>query len=96
VDLGDAGDALRIAATADLAGLSDSRRSRHLIDVALAHSYRRDTSAMVATLLEVEHFAPERLTSSALVREMLYGALRRERGLINAELHALADRVGAT
>ena len=76
VELGDAGDALRIARSLDLDGLSLSRRSRHLLDVALAHSYRRDTDRMVSTLLEIERFAPERL--------------------INAQLHALADRIGAT
>lgn len=96
VDLGDSGEALRLARSVDLNGLSASRRSRHLLDVALAHSYRRDTDQMVQTLLEIERFAPERLINSPLAREMLYGALRRERGLINADLHALADRIGAT
>jgi hypothetical protein len=94
VDLGDAGNALAVAPRVDRAGLSLSRYSRHLIDVALAHNYRRDTPGMVSKLLEVERFAPEQLTHFALVREMLHAALRRERGLVNHQLHHLADRIG--
>jgi len=95
VDLGDPGSALAIAPRVDRRELSVSRYSRHLIDVALAHNYRRDTPGMVGRLLEVERLAPEQLTHFPLVREMLYAALRRERGPVNAELHGLAERVGA-
>jgi transcriptional regulator with XRE-family HTH domain len=95
VDLGDAGQALALAPTVDRSGLSVSRYSRHLIDVAMAHNYRRDNGHMVRTLLEVERIVPEQLAHFPLVREMLYAALRRERGPVNAQLHGLAERVGA-
>jgi transcriptional regulator with XRE-family HTH domain len=95
VDLGDAGQALSLAPTVDRSGLSVSRYSRHLIDVATAHNFRRDSGQMVNTLLEVEQIAPEQLAHFPLVREMLYAALRRERGPANTQLHGLAERVGA-
>lgn len=95
VDLGDAGHALVVAPRVDQAELSISRFSRHLIDVALAHNYRRDTPGMVTKLLEVERLAPEQLTHFPLVREMLHAALRRERGPMNLHLHRLAERIGA-
>ena len=95
VDLGDAGQALSLAPTVDPSELSVSRYSRHLIDVAMAHNFRRDNEQMVGTLLRVERIAPEQLTHFPLVRELLHAALRRERGPVNTELHALAERVGA-
>ncbi len=95
VDLGDAGQALSLAPAVDPSELSVSRYSRYLIDVAMAHNYRRDNDQMVGTLLRVERIAPEQLAHFPLVRELLYAALRRERGPVNAELHGLAERVGA-
>jgi len=95
VDLGDAGDALRIAERIPLGEVSDNRRSRHLIDVALAHNYRRDTEGMVAALLESERLAREQIVHFPLVREMVYDAVRRERGHANEQLHALVDRLEA-
>ncbi len=94
VDLGNAGEALRVAETIDLSKVRAERRSRHLIDVALAHSYRRDTASMVSTLLDVELLAPEQLSNFPLVRELVYQALRRERGRPNRDLHRIALRVG--
>src|SRR6266508_4561299 len=87
--------ALAVAPRVDQAELSISRYSRHLIDVALAHNYRRDTPGMVTTLLDVEQLAPEQLSHFPLVREMLHAALRRERGPMNRHLHRLAERIGA-
>ncbi len=95
VDLGDPAQALALAPSVERLDLSVSRYSRHLIDVAMAHNYRRDNDQMVGTLLEVERIAPEQLAHFPLVRELLYAALRRERGPVNAELHGLAERVGA-
>ena len=50
VELGDAGRALRAAATVDTSGLSAERRARMLIDVARAHAQRRQVSEAVAAL----------------------------------------------
>jgi transcriptional regulator with XRE-family HTH domain len=94
VDLGDAGRALAVAPKVDQDQLSVSRYTRHLLDVATAHNYRRDTPSMVGRLLEVERLAPEQLNHFAAVREMLLAALRRERGPRDANLHRLADTLG--
>ncbi|SRR6266704_201253 len=94
VDLGNAGEALRVAETIDLSKVRADRRSRHLIDVAMAHSYRRDTASMIETLREVEGFAPEQLQNFPLVRELVWQALRKERGRPNADLHRIALRIG--
>jgi transcriptional regulator with XRE-family HTH domain len=94
VDLGDAGHALAVAPKVDRRKLSTSRYTRHLLDVATAHNYRRDTPSMLGKLLEVERLAPEQLRHFAPVREMLLAGLRRERGPRNANLHRLADRLG--
>lgn len=94
VELGDAGDALRFAERVSGDGVSISRYSRHFIDVAQAHSYRRDDSGMLVVLATAERLAPEQLGHSALVRDLLHQALRRERRRTNPELHRLAEHVG--
>jgi enamine deaminase RidA (YjgF/YER057c/UK114 family) len=68
VELGDAGRALRVAATVDTAGLSGERRARMLIDVARAHAQRRQVAEAVAALLEAEEITPEQVRSHELVR----------------------------
>jgi transcriptional regulator with XRE-family HTH domain len=94
VDLGDAGNALGVAPKVDRRKLSTSRYTRHLLDVATAHNYRRDTPSMLDNLLEVEQLAPEQLRHFTPVREILLAGLRRERGPRNANLHRLADSLG--
>jgi transcriptional regulator with XRE-family HTH domain len=54
VELGDAGRALRTAATVDTSGLSAERRARMLIDVARAHAQRRQVSEAVTALRQAE------------------------------------------
>ena len=68
VELGDAGRALRVAATVDTAGLSAERRARMLIDVARAHAQRRQVTDAVAALREAEDITPEQVRSHELVR----------------------------
>ncbi len=94
VELGDAGEALRRAATVNAAGLSTERRARFLIDVARAYGQRRKTAEAVRTLQEAESLTPEQVRSHALVREMVRDLLRGERRSVNPELRALARRVG--
>ncbi len=94
VELGDAGEALRRAATVDASGLSTERRARFLIDVARAYGQRRKTVEAVRTLQEAESLTPEQVRNHALVREMVRDLLRGERRSVNPELRALARRVG--
>jgi hypothetical protein len=94
VELGDAGEALRRAATIDASGLSTERRASLLIDVARAYGQRRRTAEAVRTLQEAEALTPEQVRNHSLVREMVRDLLRGERRSVNPELRALARRIG--
>jgi transcriptional regulator with XRE-family HTH domain len=94
VELGDAGEALRRAATVDAAGLSIERRARFLLDVARAYAQRRKVADTVRVLEEAEALTPEQVRSHPMVREMVRDLLRGERRSVNPALRALAQRVG--
>jgi transcriptional regulator with XRE-family HTH domain len=94
VELGDAGEAIRRAATVDASKLSTERRARFLIDVARAYAQRRKATETVSTLEEAEALTPEQVRSHPFVREMVRDLLRGERRRVNPELRALAQRVG--
>ncbi len=94
VELGDAGEAIRRAATVDASKLSTERRARFLIDVARAHAQRRKVTETVSTLEEAEALTPQQVRSHPFVREMVRDLLRGERRSVNPELRALAQRVG--
>jgi hypothetical protein len=58
VDLGDAGHALRAAATMDMTGLSPRRQARMLIDVARAYALRSQVDEATAALVRAEDLGP--------------------------------------
>jgi transcriptional regulator with XRE-family HTH domain len=74
VELGDAGTALRVAASVDTSGLSAERRSRLLLDVARAYMQRRVPEAAILALLDAEEVAPEQARrhwiTNALIRDL--------------------------
>lgn len=94
VDLGDAGRALRAAATVDTSGLSPERQARMLIDVARAHAQRRQVNEAVATLLDAERITPEQVRGHAVVRQLV-SDLATMQNPPSAELAALSLRVAA-
>jgi transcriptional regulator with XRE-family HTH domain len=94
VELGDAGEALRRAASVDASRLSVERRGRFLLDVARAYAQRRKTVEAVHAIEEAEALAPEQVRSHPMVREMVRDLLRGERRRVNPELRRLAERVG--
>jgi transcriptional regulator with XRE-family HTH domain len=94
VELGDAGEAIRRAATIDASKLSTERRARFLIDVARAYTQRRKVTETVRTVEEAEALAPEQVRSHPFVREMVRDLLRGERRRVQPELRTLAQRVG--
>jgi len=94
VELGDAGQALRRAATIDVSGLSTERQARFLIDVARANGQRRKVKEAVRALEEAETLTPEQVRTHVLVRELVRDLLRGERRQVNPNLRALARRVG--
>ena len=94
VELGDAGRALRTAATVDTTGLSGERRARMLIDVARAHAQRRQVTEAVATLRQAEEITPEQVRGHELVRQLVSDLLTMQ-DPPSGDLRELAARVSA-
>jgi tetratricopeptide (TPR) repeat protein/DNA-binding XRE family transcriptional regulator len=94
VDLGDAGRALRAAATVDMTGLSAERRARTLLDVARAHAQRRQVSEAVAALRQAEDTAPELLRGHYLVRQLVSDLLTMQDDHPDDDLRELSVRLG--
>jgi transcriptional regulator with XRE-family HTH domain len=94
VELGDAGHALRIAASVEATHLSDERRARMLIDVARAHAQRRQVDQAVTALLQAETTAPEQIRNHRIARQLVSDLLTMQEPPGN-DLRELADRVGA-
>src|SRR5262249_55545928 len=69
VELGDAGRAVRTAASVNTAGLSAERRARMLIDVARAHAQRRQVQEAVAALRQAEDITPEQVRTHGAGRQ---------------------------
>ncbi|HEU5384648.1 MAG TPA: helix-turn-helix transcriptional regulator [Streptosporangiaceae bacterium] len=94
VDLGDAGRALRAAATVDTSGLSAERQARLLIETARAHAQRRQADQAIATLLRAEQITPELVRGHVLVRQLVTDLLTMQDPPA-AELRDLARRLTA-
>ena len=94
VELGDAGRALRAAASVDTTGLSAERRARMLMDVARAHAQRRQVVEAVAALRQAEDITPEQVRGHELVRQLVSDLLTMQ-DPPSGELRELAARVGA-
>jgi tetratricopeptide (TPR) repeat protein len=94
VELGDAGRALRAAASVDSTSLSAERQARMLIDVARAYAQRRRVQEAVAALLQAEAITPEQVRGHALVRQLVSDLLTMQDPPAT-ELHDLAKRLPA-
>jgi tetratricopeptide (TPR) repeat protein len=92
VDLGDAGRALRAAANVDMTELSAERQGRTLLDVARAHTQRRQVSEAVATLVQAEGIAPELVRGHDLTRQLVSDLLTMQNPP-GRELRELAERL---
>jgi tetratricopeptide (TPR) repeat protein len=92
VELSDAGRALRIATTVDATELSAERRARMLIDVARAHTQRRQVAEAVAALRRAEEITPEQVRGHELVRQLVSDLLTMH-DPPSVELRDLAARV---
>lgn len=95
VDVGDAGEALDIAADVDVSGLSPERQARFWLDVGRAHAQRRHVGDAVAAIRKAEALAPEQILGHRLTREtvalLVQLAGKRQPG----ELAELARRTSA-
>lgn len=94
VDLGDAGEALDLAAKVDASKLSPERQARFLVDLGRAHAQRRHVGEATAALLQAEQLAPEHVRghhqSREVIRDLLHIADRRA----SEDLVGLARRAG--
>jgi transcriptional regulator with XRE-family HTH domain len=95
VDLGDAGHALRTAASIDASALSPGRQARMLIDVARAHAQRNQVAEATEALLRAEALGPcqvrDRDRAGQVVRDLLAAA-----DPVPCALRRLADRMGTS
>jgi len=94
VELGDAGRALRSAATLDTSSLSAERRARMLIDVARAHAQRRQAQEAVSALRQAEDITPEQVRTHDLVRQLVSDLLTVQKPP-SSELRDLAGRLAS-
>jgi transcriptional regulator with XRE-family HTH domain len=94
VDLGDAGHALRTAASVDLRALSPGRQARLLTDVARAHTLRKQVTEATDALLRAEALGPGRIRERNRARQVIRDLLSM-RTPPPASLAALAERMEA-
>jgi len=95
-DLGDAGEALDIAAGLDASQLSPERQARFHLDLARAHTQRRHVGDAITELLTAERLSPEQIRTHELTRETIRDLLGLAGRRPTHELHELAKRCGAT
>ncbi len=96
VELGDPIQALKFADQMRVEngrGLEE-RRSRYLIDVARAHSARRQDAEAIQTLLHAESISPEEARTHRLTKATLVDLLERKPARIATGLVPLAERCG--
>jgi transcriptional regulator with XRE-family HTH domain len=96
VDLGDAGEAIDLAAKVDATKLSPERQVRFLIDVARAHTQRRHVGEATAALLDAEQISAEMLLSHGKARETIRDLAQLAGRRAPDELSALSHRAAAT
>ncbi|MDT0318087.1 helix-turn-helix domain-containing protein [Streptomyces millisiae] len=94
VDLGDAGVALRAAASVDASGLSPERQARFGIDLAKAHAQRRQIDQAVDALVRVRELLPEMFRTKPTVKQLVADLLTMS-PLPSDRLRALADELGS-
>ncbi len=94
VDLGDAGLALRAADAVDASGLSPERQTRFRIDVARAHTQRRQVGDAVSALMAARELSPEMLRAMPLVKQLVSDLLTMSQPPSD-QLRSLANEVGA-
>ncbi|MEA2534394.1 MAG: hypothetical protein QOJ93_2205, partial [Actinomycetota bacterium] len=94
-DLGDAGEALEVAAGLDVSALSAERQAHFHLDLARAHAQHRHLGEATAELLAAERVSPEQIHANPLVRETIYDLLGLSGRRPTQDLQELARRCGA-
>jgi hypothetical protein len=95
--MGDAGEALRVAASVDTGELPEgltSRRAQVHLDLAWAQAQRKRDAEAILHLLEAERTAPEAVRFNSIVRELIRDMLSRAGRAQTRALTDLAVRSG--
>jgi transcriptional regulator with XRE-family HTH domain len=95
IEIGDAGEALDIAARVDPSGLSPERQARFWLDVGRAHAQRRHIGDAVAAIREAEDLAPEQIRGHRTTRETVALLVQLSGRRILPELAELAQRTAS-
>jgi hypothetical protein len=96
-EMGDAAEALRLAADVDTTKMPEgltSRRAQVHLDLAWAHVQRRQDAEATLQLLEAERTAPEAVRYNVIVREYIREMLARSGRSQTSALTQLAIRAG--
>ena len=96
-EMGDAGEALRVAASVDTGELPEgltSRRAQVHLDLAWAQAQRKRDAEAILYLLEAERTAPEAVRFNSIVRELIRDMLSRAGRTQTRALTDLAVRSG--
>jgi transcriptional regulator with XRE-family HTH domain len=96
-EMGDAGEALRVAASVDTGELPEgltSRRAQVHLDLAWAQAQRKRDAEAILHLLEAERTAPEAVRFNSIVRELIRDMLSRAGRAQTRALTDLAVRSG--
>jgi transcriptional regulator with XRE-family HTH domain len=96
VELGDFGDALRLADDVDVTRFPPEmaeRRSRVLVEIARSYMAARKDEAAMQALMQADQIAPEEVRYQVIARDMVRAVLRRRRTAVPGTSH-LADRMG--
>ncbi|GAA3889495.1 helix-turn-helix domain-containing protein [Streptomyces sedi] len=94
VDLGDAGVALRAAQAVDPSGLSLERQARFGIDLAKAHTQRRQVNEAVSALVSVRQTLPEMFRAKPAVKQVVSDLMAMSQPPSD-QLRSLAAELGA-
>ncbi|WP_327141865.1 hypothetical protein [Nocardia sp. NBC_01327] len=95
VELRQPGEALRAVRSIDADHIvSVPRRSRHLIEVARAHTQRDENTAARTMLVKSEQTAPETIRYNGFARDMLRGLLKKQPTGMRTGVRELSQRVG--
>ncbi|MEU1277891.1 helix-turn-helix transcriptional regulator [Streptomyces sp. NPDC005805] len=95
VDLGDAGEALDLAAGLDVESLSTERRVRLLVDIGRAHAQRRRTGEALEALLGAEELGPDIVRNHPAARAVIRDLVLMAGRGAPPELRTLAERADA-
>jgi len=94
MELGEAGEALRLADDIDMSGTpSLERKTTFALEVARCYEQRRDDPGVFLHLVSAEASGPEDMRYNTLARDLVHGLLKRARPTYAPQVRNLARRI---